>query len=281
MNPVGKTLLIHRKKNLIARMTGQYLFSKSSEFEKALSTRNLHTSCAYFKHLLKDDSKVLDVGCGPGSITASFQEVCLNGEVIGVERDIEILERARSKYPNVKFLQGEMGNLPFEDNTFDIVHANQVIQYVKDAGAGIGEMRRVCKEGGVVVMAAMSMGDSSFHYPPNEEWEQFVSMFRKSMEIYEGDPSAGIKLNQYCAEAGFKDIWIGVATKVTNTEKKLEEMTSFWVRELETGRTGEKFRKCGLMDDGSMKKMVVGMNKFSKEKGAISTTSSIQVIATK
>ena len=101
---------------------------------------------------------VLDVGCGPGTITVDLAARVPEGQVTGIDAAAGVLAEARPKpsaagQANVTFETGDVYRLAFDDATFDVVHAHQVLQHLSDPVAALTEMRRVCRPGGLVAAA--------------------------------------------------------------------------------------------------------------------------------
>jgi ubiquinone/menaquinone biosynthesis C-methylase UbiE len=94
------------------------------------------------KPLLKinKDTKLLDVGCGSG-ISTNFE--C---DATGIDPSDELLKIAEKKYPHIQFFQGNAEQLPFEDNSFDVVISLTAIQNFADIQKGISEIKRVGKK---------------------------------------------------------------------------------------------------------------------------------------
>ncbi len=96
---------------------------------------------------------MLDVGCGPGTITIDLARLVAPGSVVGIDNEPAPLGLARadaSGVSNVTFDLGDVYRLNYPDDTFDIVHAHQVLQHVAEPVAVLREMRRVCKPGGYI-----------------------------------------------------------------------------------------------------------------------------------
>ena len=94
---------------------------------------------------------MLDVGCGPGTITVDIARRVAPGTVLGIEPVPEPLERARENaagLDNVDFAIGDVYALDHPDDTFDVVHAHQVLQHLTDPVAALREMLRVCRPAG-------------------------------------------------------------------------------------------------------------------------------------
>ena len=126
--------------------------------------RTAETDAAFLLPHINPTDKILDVGCGPGTITAGFAKYTTKGSVIGIDISDAILQKAKAFVPesaipaegqgSLKFQQGDiLKGLPYEDNTFDIVFSSQVIGHMVPPDqplATIAEMRRVVKPGGIV-----------------------------------------------------------------------------------------------------------------------------------
>lgn len=117
---------------------------------------------------LRPGMRVLDCGCGPGSITLDLAEAVAPGEVIGI--DLEASQVARAEVnasdrgiANARFQVGDAHKLPFPDASFDAVCAHSVLQYLKDPWKALAEMHRVLKPGGVI---AIGTGDAWEFWPP-------------------------------------------------------------------------------------------------------------------
>ena len=117
--------------------------------------RTAENSAAYLLPHLRPGLDLLDVGCGPGTITVDLAGRVAPGTVVGLDAAAEVIAEATARVdpestPNVTFRVGDVFALPFEDGSFDVVHAHQVLQHVGDPVAALSEMRRVCRPGGLV-----------------------------------------------------------------------------------------------------------------------------------
>jgi 2-polyprenyl-3-methyl-5-hydroxy-6-metoxy-1,4-benzoquinol methylase len=91
---------------------------------------------------LTAEDRVLDVGCGSGEFTATIAD--LGGAVVGVDVAESALKRAREGHPDLDFVRVEIDQpLPFEDNSFDVVWAGEVIEHIADTAPWLSELRRV------------------------------------------------------------------------------------------------------------------------------------------
>ncbi|MFE0753012.1 class I SAM-dependent methyltransferase [Inquilinus sp. NPDC058860] len=104
---------------------------------------------------LEDGERVLDVGCGTGSLTFALPRVAAVQEVIGIDYSPVFVEEAarRNKDPRISIRQADACALPFPDGSFDRALSLLVLHFVPDAAKAVSEMRRVVRPGGVVAAA--------------------------------------------------------------------------------------------------------------------------------
>ena len=123
---------------------------------KLYGERTAKTSCQYFISYVTKTANILDVGCGPGGITADLAKIAKEGRTIGVDISEAVIEQATAAFsdiPNLKFQVADATDLKdFADNSFDIVHCHQVLMHSPDPGpiTILKEFYRVCKPGGFI-----------------------------------------------------------------------------------------------------------------------------------
>jgi SAM-dependent methyltransferase len=99
---------------------------------------------------LRPGQRALDVGCGPGALTAQLVSLLGAEAVSAVDPSEPFVAAARERFPDVDVEQGPAESLPFTDDTFDGSLAQLVVHFMKDPVAGLREMGRVTVPGGVV-----------------------------------------------------------------------------------------------------------------------------------
>src|SRR5215218_5279282 len=100
---------------------------------------------------LTSDSRALEVGCGPGHMTAMMAES--GATVTGVDLVPAMIEMARALHPDIEFAEANAEQLPFADESFDVVLINFVIHHFARPDVVCTEIRRVLKPGGRFVFA--------------------------------------------------------------------------------------------------------------------------------
>lgn len=172
--------------------------------------RTAANSAAYLLPQLRPGLSVLDVGCGPGTITADLAEIVAPGRVLALEPteaglDLARAETRRRGASNVDFAVGDVLALDLEDDRFDVVHAHQVLQHVPDPVGALREMARVCRPGGVVAVRDADYAAFAW-YPLLPGLNDWLSLYHQVARANGGEPDAGRRLLAWAREAGLSDI---------------------------------------------------------------------------
>lgn len=168
--------------------------------------RTAENSAAYLLPRLRPGQSLLDVGCGPGTITADLALAVTPGRVVALEPTEDGLALARAEISrrgldNVDFVVGDVHALDFADGRFDVVHAHQVLQHVADPVAALAEMGRVCRPGGTV--AARDADYAAFAwYPLLQGLDDWLSLYQRVARSNGGEPDAGRRLVAWAHAAG-------------------------------------------------------------------------------
>ena len=126
---------------------------------------------------------LLDIGCGPGTITVDLAERVAPGRVTAVELTEDALALARTEalrrsQTSIAFTVADVHQMDFPDDTFDVVHAHQVLQHVNDPVRALREMGRVCAPGGLV--AARDSDYAAFTwFPALPELDNWLALYQR------------------------------------------------------------------------------------------------------
>jgi ubiquinone/menaquinone biosynthesis C-methylase UbiE len=169
---------------------------------------------------IKEGDRVLDVGCGTGSLTFTIADTTKASTVVGIDPSVGYLEyaRAHNTHSHVTFEIGDAQKLPYDNGSFDCCVSSLMIQFVSDAHTGAREMRRVTKKRGSV---ATCVWDNSGGMELAERlWDAAVAV----------DPGAKRTGDRrYGSASALSDLW--TATGFANVETRAliipMEFTSF------------------------------------------------------
>jgi SAM-dependent methyltransferase len=166
--------------------------------------------------------RVLDVGCGPGALTAQLVERLGSGAVSAIDPSASFVAAIRARFPDVDVQRGVAERLPFADGTFDAALAQLVVHFMTDPVAGLAEMARVTRPGGLV--AACVWDHAGGTGPLTAFWHA----------VHDLDPGArdeaglaGARqghLADLCATAGLQHVEAGSLT----VEVRFATFTDWW-----------------------------------------------------
>lgn len=178
-----------------------------------MAERDMESHGFFLKPLLGRNTKVLDVGCGPGTITAGIAEAVFPGEITGVDVCSLALERARRiaegrELINMRFVQAPAQNLPLPDASYDVVFAHALLEHLAKPELAVREIFRTTKHGGF--FAACSPDWDAFAFSPATPELLFaISAYRQLQERNGGHTNAGMLLGRWQASAGFIPLSLG------------------------------------------------------------------------
>jgi len=177
--------------------------------------RTAEEAAAFLMPELRVGMRVLDVGCGPGSITRGLAERVAPGEVVGVDLSKETLESARRDaaargLDNLRYEEASVYALPFPDASFDVAYAHQVLQHLREREAALQEMLRVLRPGGL--LAIRDIDWETVVYWPDDPWmDRFVEIHLKTWYRNGGEPAMGRRLRALFNAAGVVDVRVTAA----------------------------------------------------------------------
>ncbi len=172
--------------------------------------RTAANSAAYLLPHLSPGLSLLDVGCGPGTLTCDLARAVAPGRVVGIDAAEDVVEVARAEAAGagtdgVGFEVADLFALPFPEGSFDVVHAHQVLQHVADPVTALVEMRRVCRPGGLVAVREADYPTFTF-WPPEPDVDRAVAAYGELTRVNRAHWDAGRRLLGLAHAAGFAEV---------------------------------------------------------------------------
>jgi ubiquinone/menaquinone biosynthesis C-methylase UbiE len=187
-----------------------YLHGHHDSVLRSHRWRTAENSAGYLLARLAADARILDVGCGPGTITADLAARVPDGQVTAIDAAPDVLAMAKAEadrhgLANIGFEVGDVYALDFADDTFDVVHAHQVLQHLTDPVAALIEMRRVCRPGGLIAARDGDYG-GMFWFPDDAGLTEWQALYRNVARAIGGEPDAGRRMPSWARQAGFETV---------------------------------------------------------------------------
>ena len=169
-----------------------YVHGHDASVLRSHGSRTVANSAQYLVPHLTAGLRILDVGCGPGSLTADLAAHCPQGSVTGIDASAEVIAVAAAAHGDVaEFLTGDIVALDFPDDHFDVVHAHQVLQHLRDPVAALTEIRRVTKPGGIV--AARDADYAGMTWAPDEpRLDRWMALYQEITRRNGVEANAGL-----------------------------------------------------------------------------------------
>jgi len=246
--------------------------------------RTAQNSAAYALGRLAPGQDLLDVGCGPGTITCDLAELVAPGRVVGIDAAAEVLPRAAPGTPgtpgNVSFEVGDVYALAFDDGSFDVVHAHQVLQHLSDPVAALVEMGRVLRPGGSL---AVRDGDfAAFAWAPRlAALDRWMELYHQVTARNGAEPDAGRHLLSWVRAAGFCEPVMTSSTWTFADPDARAWWGQLWAERVELSAFAHQALAYGLSDPVELAGMARAFRQWAQDPDATFVIPHGEVLAVK
>jgi ubiquinone/menaquinone biosynthesis C-methylase UbiE len=232
--------------------------------------RTAANSAAYLLPHLEPSMHILDIGAGPGTITADLAGLVdtvtsteITDEALALSRE-HIASRSLT---NVTFDVQDVHRLTYPDSSFDVVHAHQVLQHVEDPVGALTEMRRVTKTGGIV--AARDSDYAAFAwYPLLPELDDWLQLYRSVARANGGEPDAGRHLAAWARQAGFEQIEATSSTWCFATPEDSRWWGGLWADRMTESEIARQLVDSGLATTEDLSSIAEGWRTWAQHDDA-------------
>jgi SAM-dependent methyltransferase len=202
-------------------MAGTYTHGHHESVLRSHTWRTAENSAGYLLESLHAGQRLLDVGCGPGTITVDLAGRVAPGTVVGIDAEAAVVARARRLGPGPAFATGDAFALSFARASFDVVHAHQVLQHLTDPVAALTEMRRVLRPGGL--LAVRDSDYAAFAWAPaDRRLDRWLELYHQVTARNGAEADAGRHLLGWVQEAGYVD-WRATSSTWTFADPESRE----------------------------------------------------------
>jgi ubiquinone/menaquinone biosynthesis C-methylase UbiE len=247
--------------------------------------RTAGEAAAFLLPHLRPDMRLLDVGCGPGSITRGLAERLPAGQVVGLDLSRETLESARRDAAarglmNLRYQEGSVYELSFADGSFDVAYAHQVLQHLRERGLALSEMLRVVKPGGVVAVREVDW--STVAYFPRDPWiDRFIEVHLRTWYRNGGEPQVGRQLRALFNAAGVASLEITASVWCYATRDETVEWGESYADRLLTSPMGERPVEYGYATRSDIEAMAAALRAWGSHPDALWVFTHVQALGWK
>ncbi|HVU37341.1 MAG TPA: methyltransferase domain-containing protein [Opitutales bacterium] len=243
-----------------------------------MTRRSAETHAAFFLPHLQPGMRLLDCGCGPGTITRGLAARVTPGEAVGIDLEASQLELARAEPgspANLHYVQAGIYALPFPDAYFDAVFSHAVFEHIAEPVRAAGEIHRVLKPGGVAGLCSPDW-DGFIFAPEEENLLAATKLFRRIQEAQGGDTRAGRHLGGWLREAGFSAVKVSARYEC---QEDLHVMGDFLCDRLERAPQQDDIYARGWADAAALEKMLQAIRAWEKQPDGLFALAWVQAVA--
>lgn len=247
--------------------------------------RTAEREAAYLLPHLTPGMRLLDVGCGPGTITTGLARAVAPGETVGIEVVPDVLDQARAHaaeegVTNLRFEEASVYALPYEDASFDAAHAHQVLQHLTRPEDAAREVLRILKPGGI-------FGVRDADYATMTAWPRSPELDRW-LEVYHGvatqngaDADAGRRLGAWLRQAGFADLATTATAVVFATPEDVQNWGYSWAERTQHSAFGQQAVEYGVASERELQEIAAGWRAWADDPDAFFVYTNVEVVATR
>jgi SAM-dependent methyltransferase len=232
--------------------------------------RTAENSAAYLLPHLRPGMTLLDVGCGPGTLTCDLADRVAPGHVLAVDVSAEVIDEARATAAergttNVTFEAGDFRDL---NGTFDVVHAHQVLQHLTDPVRALRHMAQLARPGsGVVAVRDGDYPAMSWH-PASDALDRWLELYLAVTRRNGAEAGAGRRLPAWARAAGLADITY-TTTTWTFTGPDAAWWADLWAERTVRSSFAEQAVDYGLTTEAERADLAAGWRSWATDPDAV------------
>jgi ubiquinone/menaquinone biosynthesis C-methylase UbiE len=246
--------------------------------------RTAETAAAFFLPFLKPGMRLLDVGCGPGSITSGFAQRVAPGETIGIDPSADVIATARSlagvtAARNLSFEVGDVYQPRFAAETFDAVFSHQMLQHLRRPVDALRQLRALLVPGGVLGVRVVDWGSAIF-YPESEGMRRYLAI-QFDLARRNGEPNAGRHLRRWFREAGFGEMRVTASTESDADAHATRDRGEMFADRVLQSSLADKALECGIATRSDLESAAAAWRTWGRDPDAFFCFSHVEIVAWK
>ena len=260
-----------------------YAFGYSPAAVGMMESRSAEQNAGFFASKLTPGMSVLDIGCGPGSITVGLAAVVSPGEVTGIDIEPSQIALGQSRaeslgLKNCRFQTGSVYDLPIADHSVDAVFGHTILMQFRDLAPVLAEVRRVLKPGGLIGFREVDFGASLYH-SEDSAVRKVLSTLRQTILHNDGNPDVGHALPSIVSGAGFEIVSASATYTCAATPKAKLGMYGVMERLWEQADFVAQAESLGMISAEERAEMAGRLQQEAAEPGSFSGSTYVEVIA--
>ncbi len=257
----------------------------SSAIQQHYLVRQATHQAAFFLPYLHPGMTLLDCGCGPGAITLGLAEVVAPSQVVGVDREPSMVERActlskERQVAHVRFQVGDICDLPFPASSFDAVFTCAVLEHLEDPVQALREIGRVLTPGGIVGVASTDWSEPLIS-PPDDALRHFFTLFERGFQHHGGSLQRGRHLRGMLHQAGLTVLAVTASCVSASTTEAVRQTVDGYITWMEAMPLFAQAITLGWIDRATLEDMQARMRQWSAHPDAFLATLRCEAVGRK
>jgi SAM-dependent methyltransferase len=247
--------------------------------------RTAEREAAYLLPHLRPGMRLLDVGCGPGTITDGLARAVAPGQVVGIDVEPAVLIEARARLeaagtPNARFEEASVYALPYADASFEVAHAHQVLQHLVRPVDATREVLRVLVPGGLFAVRDADYATMT-HWPRTEGIDRWLTLYHAVTARNDAEADAGRRLPSWLRAAGFESVEVTGSAVVYSTPADVLNWGDSWADRITQSSVATQAIEYGLATRDDLEAIAAAWRTWARDPDAFFMYTNVECVATK
>ncbi len=264
-------------------MTDRYTHGHHESVLRSHRWRTAENSAGFVLAHLVPGTSLLDVGCGPGTITVDLARRVEPGLVVGIDREPAVVAAATASYPaaahpNLRFVTADVYGLDLDDESFDVVFAHQVLQHLTDPVAALREMRRVLRVGGLLAVRDADYGAFTW-FPADPALDEWLDVYHRLTRVNRAEADGGRHLAHWVRRAGFDDRTVTSSNWTYATADERAWWGGLWADRVTSSDFATQALETGVVSSAQLARFADAFRRWAQERDGLFLVPSVEVLA--
>ncbi len=245
--------------------------------------RTAENSAAYLLPYLSPGQSLLDIGCGPGTITVDLARRVNPGSVVGFDASADVVAQAAEHaasvgVTNVRFQVGDLFALPYDEGSFDVVHAHQVLQHLTDPVSALFELRRVLRVGGLLAVRDGDYG--AFTWAPADPLlDRWLELYLAVTARNGHNALVAPSLLGLAQQAGFSDVTVSSSNWTYADPEARAWWGGLWADRVRYSRFAEQAIEYGMSDPDELESIGQAFLRWAEAPDGVFIIPNVEILA--
>jgi 2-polyprenyl-3-methyl-5-hydroxy-6-metoxy-1,4-benzoquinol methylase len=250
--------------------------------------RTADNSAAYLLSHLRPGLALLDIGCGPGTLTVDLAGRVAPGRVLGVDVASDAVDAARtyaasegaaSGDAQVSFAVGDFRAIGLAPASFDVVHAHQVLQHLRSPTEALVAMAALARPDGGIVAARDADYEAMTWAPADERLDRWAALYQAVTSRNGADANAGRHLKAWARSAGLQDVTYTTSTWTFSTPEDRSWWSETWAERVVSSSLATQAQDYGLATAAELADIAAGWRAWAEDEDAVFTVVHGEIVA--